>query len=132
MPSLQKKPEALEKQLYFRLPDEIKDILGGPDNVKLTTNIIKSAELTEEFRPYINTIVFGLFIGELNPTLLIEATKEWLALDDARSQMVAMLIKKTFVDPHYDFLTKVYNLPTRTTPLGASVPQGNVVNLRTD
>lgn len=130
MSVLQKKPELVEKQLYARLPDEIKDILGGPDNVELTTKIMSAAQLSEEFRPYLNTVVFGLFIGELNPGFLVEAVKEWLAISDEQSKTVASLIKKAFVDPHYDFLATVYNLPTVTTSAQPSVPQGNVVNLK--
>jgi len=122
---LQKKSSYIEEELYFRLPDEIKAILGGPDNLTITTNIIKTAGLSEDFRPYINTVAFGLFIGELNPKFLVQGVKEWLALDDTKTQLVATLIKKTFVDPHQDFLNSLYN-PKPTPP----VPQSNVVDLK--
>ena len=128
MPAIQRKPDILEKRIYAQLPDHIKDILGGPENITMTATIMRSAQLTEDFRPYINTLVFGLFIGELNPVQLGEAVKEWLALDDAQTQVVAGLIKKTFVDPYYEFLAPLYHLPSK--PNSASVPPLNVVNLK--
>lgn len=128
MPALQKKSNYVEMQLYYRLPDTIKEILGGPDNVDITTQLMKTAGLSEDFRPYINTVVFGLFVGELNPIQLVEAVKEWLAVDEVKAQLVASLIKKTFIEPHIDFLTKLYNPAAASAK--PSIPPGNVVNLK--
>ena len=110
------------------LPDPIKEVLGGPDNVDFTTQIMKTAGLTEDFRPYINTVVFGLFVGELNPKFLVQGVTEWLALDDTKAQLVASLIKKVFIDPYQDFLDAVYK--QKTLPPSPPVPQGNVVDLK--
>ncbi len=139
MPALQKKTPAVEQLFYKKLPEDIQIILGGPDNVELTTVIMKQAGLTEEFRPYINTVVFGLFVGELNPRLLPQAVKEWLSIDDKKAYEVAGLIKQTFVDPHIEFLSALYKekftasppivvIPPK--PKAPDVPGENVVNLK--
>ena len=130
MPVLQKKPDLVEMHIYAALPNSIKHILGGPDNVEFTKNIIETAGLTEDFRTYINTVVFGLFVGELNPRFLTQAVKEWLAVDDAKALLVAALIKKTFIDPHQDFLNSLYQQKQTTTLPPSSVPQGNMVDLK--
>jgi hypothetical protein len=130
MPFITLKAPFLEMRLYDNLPDKIKFILGGPTNVEVTGKIIKESGLTEEFRPYINTLVFGLFVGELNPRFLTEAVKEWLVIDDAKSRVVASLIKKAFVDPHAEFLANLYQEKETPQKQTSSVPQGNVVNLK--
>ena len=133
MPALQKKPRNVQLLLYRHLPNKIKDILGGPDNVDMTSDIMKQAGLTEEFRPYINTVVFGLFVGELNPRLLPQAIKEWLAVDDAKAYEVAGLVKKVFVDPHIDFLSALYKEKLTSSPPASNIPPvpgENVVNLK--
>jgi len=133
MPALQKKTPVVERLLYTHLPDEIKFILGGPDNVEMTTEIMKQSGLAEEFRPYINTVVFGLFVTELNPRLLPQAVKEWLSIDDKKAYEVAGLIKQTFVDPHIEFLSLIYKETFTVSPPSAKtsdVPDENVVNLK--
>ena len=129
MSVLQQKPNIIQRKLYDQLPSPIKHVLGGPENVEMTSVIMKEAGLTEEFRPYINTLVFGLFVGELDPKLLVQAVKEWLAVGDVEAQRVAGLIKKGVVEPHQDFLDSLYE-KTSAQPASSSLPQSNVVNLK--
>lgn len=132
MPILKQKPEAVEMLLYRQLPGDIKILLGGPENAAITDAILKEAGLSETYIPYINAVTFGLFVGELNPKDLKEGVKEWLALEDAKAQLVVALIKKHFVEPHKEFLEHFYN--KKSAPV-QRVPEErgrqNVVNLKT-
>ncbi len=52
-----------------------------------------------------------------------------MQLGQAKAQLVAALVRKTFVEAHIDFLTKLYQGTPRINPKSPSVPQENVVNL---
>jgi len=126
------KPNAVEMLFYRKLPNPIKHILAGPENVELTTKILQEAAIGENYRPYLNTVVFGLFVDELNPKDLVYAIKEWLALEDAKAELVAALVRKVFIEPHKDFLEKMYKNTSQAppSPPNDSQERSNVVNLK--
>jgi len=77
-------------------------------------------------------VVFGLFVDELNPKDLVYAIKEWLALEDAKAELVAALVRKVFIEPHKDFLEKMYKNTSQAppSPPNDSQERSNVVNLK--
>jgi len=127
------KPEAVKMLLYSKFPNPIKYLLAGLENVELTTKILQEAALGEDVRPYLNTVVFGLFVGELDPKDLVEGVKEWLGLETAKSELVAALVRKTFVEPHKAFLENLYkkspSVPAPPVP-NQTEQRSNVVNLK--
>lgn len=132
MPVIKLKPNAVEMLFYRKLPNPIKHILAGPESGEMATKILQEAGLSEEFRPYLNTVIFGLFVGELNPKDLAQGIKEWLGLEPAKSELVAALVRKVFIEPHKDFLEKIYKNTGPTPPSSPSANQerSNVVNLK--
>lgn len=118
--------------LFRKLPDHIKDVVAGIESVELITNILTQTGLPETARPLLNDIIYGLFIGELAPHLLLDAIKEELRLDDTKAELVGALVKKSFVEPNIDFLTRLYqNIPKQNPAQNPnSVPPENVVNLK--
>lgn len=116
-------------KVFESLPEGVKDDLATIQGVEKIDSILMQSQLGEPMRARINNIVYGLFIGELPPQLLTDAIKEELQLEEAKAQLVAALIRKAFVEPHIDFLTKLYQGTPKTISQTPSVPQGNVVNL---
>lgn len=115
--------------LFKELPDRVKDALGSVESVEQTSTILSQAQLPENARIPLNDIVYGLFIGEFPPSLLTDVIKEEMRLEEAKAQLVAALVRKTFVEPHIEFLTNLYQDAPKINPKSPLVPQGNVVNL---
>lgn len=130
MPVIKLKPNAVEMLFYRKLPNPIKHILAGPESGELTTKILQEAALGEEFRPYLNTVVFGMFVGELDPKDLVQGVKEWLNLETAKSELVAALVRKTFVEPHKNFLENLYKKSPSPPAQNSGDARSNVVNLK--
>ena len=117
-------------KLFESLPESIKDDLATIQGVEKIDLILKQSQLGEITRININNIIYGLFIGELPPRFLTDAIREEMQLEDAKAQLVAVLVRKAFVEPHIEFLTNLYQGTPKTPSKTPLVPQGNVVNLK--
>lgn len=123
MPAFNRLPFNIKVSRFQGLPVEIQDFLLSDKKSEQLQELARNQGLEEKDWIKLNDLIWGVFLREIDLTMLEQGINEYLKIDAEKAKILGDAIRKTMLVNFSDFFA-----PKKKTE--TSVPKGNVVNLK--
>jgi len=95
---------------FYKLPEEIREILINPDNMDILANLAKPFGLSEKQIDQIYSLITDVLIGQLAPNKFISTISEKIGIPLENAKQIAYKISEIFFFPVKESIKQMYEV----------------------